>query len=317
MYHRRLHKPSKPTIFALLMLGSAVLVLLPTDFFGSARNMTQLVAFSGYPVSRAADNLANSAKSLAAEPVPAEVHAEAVRSRQAVENQNLALSRELIALQNQVSKLTRFHLDFPGFPKHGRLVPARVVGWDAVPGRESMVLLKGRSNISKGDWVASRLAVQAGGEDGIQDEFRVLASETLIGWVEQTAPYTSRVALLSDAYANRFWRVHIAAVRREGREGARYILDRGEPADFALEGIGDGQMRIVDINARYINEKIIRVGDVVTTDSADPKLPLAMVIGEIVEFQQVKKQPLLYHAIVRHRVDPKSLSDVLIVDVSR
>ncbi|HOA72859.1 MAG TPA: rod shape-determining protein MreC [Phycisphaerae bacterium] len=316
MYYRRLRKPSKPTIFALLMLGSATMALLPRDFFASARNMTQLVAFSGYPVSRAADRISDSAKALAAEPVPAHTHAEVVKARQAAENQNIVLSGQLLELQNLVQQLTRFRNERRNFPAEGRLIPARVVGWDAVPGRDSMVLLKSRSNVDKGDWVTSRIAVQAGSQDGITNDLRVLARETLIGWVEQTAPYVSRVALLSDRYSKVAWRVNVAAINR-GKPRAEFVLDGDTPADFALEGIGDGQMRILDINARFIEQELIRVGDVVTTDGHDPKLPLRMVIGDIVEIHQVKKQPLLYYAIVKHRCDPKDLTNVFIVDVSQ
>jgi cell shape-determining protein MreC len=298
----------------MLMLASAVMVMLPRDFFASARNMTQLVAFSGYPVSRAAESISQSAKSLAAEPVPAKTHAEALQAKQAVENENIALRREILRLQGLDREIGQLR-ERTQLREQGRLIPARVVGWDAVPGRDSMVLLKGRSaNVGSGSWVTSRLAVEAGTQDGVVDDLRVLARQTLIGWVEQSAPYTSRVVLLSDRYSNRVWRIHIAAVGRENRK-PEFVLDGDRPADFALEGIGDGKMRIPDINARFIQEKLIRVGDVVTTDGRDPRLPLAMVIGEIVELEQIKKQPLLYTAIVKHRYDPKELSDVFILDM--
>lgn len=319
MYHRRLRKPSKPAIFAMLMLASAVMIMLPRDFFASARNMTQLVAFSGYPVSRAVDNLADSARAIAAEPVPAKTHMEMVRARQAAENEVIVLQRQILELRNRLGDIANLRGYFDRrdhLRDKGRLIPARVVGWDAVPGRDSMALLKGRSaNVAEGSWVTSRLAIAAGEENGVADDLRVLARQTLIGWVEQTAPYTSRVVLLSDRFTNRVWRVHIAAVGRENRK-PEFVLDGDRPADFALEGIGDGKMRIPDVHARFIREKLIRVGDVVTTDGRDPRLPVAMVIGDIVQLQQIKKQPLLYNAIVRHRYDPKDFSDVLILDMT-
>lgn len=316
MYHRRFRKPSKPTIFAMLMLAAVVVSLLPRDFFGSARDLTQLVALPGAAVTQAANRVSDSAKALSAEPVPAQKFQETLQAKQATENENIALRQQIMQLQNTVAGLQQLR-SRSQFPSDGRLIPARVVGWDAVPGRDSLMLLKGRSDIRDGSWVASRFPVRAGSEDGVRDELRVLARETLIGWIEQSAPFTSRVVLLSDRYTNRVWRVHIAAVGRKDRETEFVAPAPGQdPADFALEGIGNGQMRILDINASYIKQGLIQVGDVITTDGHDPKLPLAMVIGDIVELQPVKKQPLLYHAIVKHRCDPKDMSEVFIVDVS-
>lgn len=313
MYNRRLRKPSKPAIFAMLMLASAIMISLPRDFFGSARNLTQLVAVPGYAVRQAAGTVSESAKAFAAEPVPAEKHAEVVRAKQAVENENIALNQLVIDLQNQVFELQRLR-DRRGFPSDAKLISARVVGWDAVPGRDSMVLFKGRSEVQEGDWVTSRLAVQAGSDDGVQDNFRVLAHETLIGWIEQTAPYTSRVVLLSDRHSNRAWRVHV--LTRPKFAFVQHIQDESRRAEFAMEGIGNGQMSM-EVEARYITENRIKVGDVVTTDGQDARLPLAMVIGDIVELQQIRKKPLLYNVIVKHRFDPKDLSQVFIVDTSR
>lgn len=317
MSHRRLRKPSTPAIFAMLMLASAVMITLPRDFFGSTRNMTQLVALPGWAVTQAADRVAESAKSLGAQPVPAEKHAETVRMNKSLENENVALARQVMAQQDLIAGLQGLR-NRPQFPSQARLIPARVVGRDAVPGRDSMMVFKGRSEVQKGDWVASRLAVQAGSNDGVQENFRVLARETLLGWVEHTAPYTSRVVLLSDRHANRAWRVHVAA-RRNGQEKhgfVRHIQNESHLAEFALEGIGDGKMSM-EMEARYVTEGRIQVGDVVTTDGQDANLPLAMVIGDIVDLQPIPKKPLLYNVIVKHRCDPKDLGEVFIIDASR
>lgn len=316
MYYRRLRRPSKPAIFAMLMVASAGLAILPRSFLSSLRNTTQLAALPQYAVTRAGRGLSQSADGLAAEPVPAVRHAEVLREKQAIENENIALQEQIRSLQTRCEQLQKIRRR-PDFPENGRLIPARVVGWDAVPGRDSLVLLNRPSaKVRRGDWVASRIAIQAGSDEGIHDEFRVLAQSTLIGWIEQTAPYVSRVVLLSDRYSNRVWRVHIASVGR-GDQRPRFVPRGDDYADFALEGIGEGRMRILDIDARFIEEGLIRVGDVVTTDGHDPKLPLAMVIGDIIELQQIKKQPLLYHATVAHRFDPADLSEVLVVDVSQ
>jgi cell shape-determining protein MreC len=321
MYHRRFRKPSKPAIFVMLMLASGVLALLPRDFLAPLRHMTQLAAIGQYGVSGAAKSITQSAKGLRAEPVPAARHAETEAARKAAENENVALRCELERLREINHQLEQVR-NRPQFPSEGRLIPAQVVGWDALPGRDSITLLKGRRpEVKQGDWVASRLAVQAGSHDGASDDLRVLsiealAGQTLIGWVEQASTYASRVVLLSDRYTHRKWYVHIVSMGRPGRENA-YVMENGRPTDFALEGIGDGKMRILDVNARFINDGLIRVGDFVTTDGRDPKLPLTMVIGEIVKLDKLSKHPLLYHAIVEHRCNVKDLSQVFIVNIPR
>ncbi len=316
MYYRRIRKPSKPTIFAMLMALSVGLALLPRDFFSPFRNVTQLIAVPQYGVTAAARSVSHSARDLRSASVPQAKHEKTLAAKQAFENENLSLRQQLFQLQELVGELQRVR-SRPQFPSNGCLIPARIVGWDAVPGRDSLVLLKDRRpDVRQGDWITSRLALNCGSEDGIRDDLRVLARETLIGWIDQAAPYVSRAVLLSDPYSRRKWYVHIASVGREGRSPA-FVMDRGQPVDFALEGIGNGKMRILDVNARFIDEGMIRLGDVVTTDGRDPKLPLPMVVGEIVELQQIKKQPLLYHAIVKHRCDPKDLSEVFIVDIPK
>jgi cell shape-determining protein MreC len=317
MYYRRLRKPSKPTVFAMLIAVSALMVLLPREYLAPARNMTQLAALPQYAVNSAARGMSQSANALRTKPVSAREHDELLKAKQAAENENVSLRQQLALLQDQVGQLRSLR-SRAGFPQDAKLIPARVVAWDAVPGRDSMVLLKGRSgSVQQGDWVASNLAVQAGQENGIRDDLRVLASETLIGWIEQTAPYVSRVVLLSDTHANRKWRVHVVAVGRHGRENEFVRNANQELAAFAMEGIGNGQMRLLDVDARYIREGAIREGDVVTTDGHDPKLPVTMVIGEIVEFTQIQKQPLLYNATIKHRCPPKDISEVFIVDTPR
>jgi hypothetical protein len=97
------------------------------------------------------------------------------------------------------------------------------------------MLLKGRSaTVNPGDWVASRVAVQAGSHQGVRDDLRVLGRETLIGWVEQTAPYLSRVVLLSDKFSNRVWRVHVAA-RRTGQKSYDFVRHLEDPGRWARQ----------------------------------------------------------------------------------
>ncbi|MCL2330092.1 MAG: hypothetical protein FWC56_02195 [Phycisphaerae bacterium] len=313
MYQRRFRKPSKPVIFALLMVGSLVLALMPRDFLAPLRQATQLAGVAQYGATSVTRGVTQSAKTLLAEPVPADEHAKTETARVAAENENIVLRGQVQQLQTMVDELRNVR-NRSQFPSGGRLVSARVVGWDTAAGRDSLALFKPTSrNVRKDDWVASSLLVDASNKDIACDE-RVLARETLIGWVEQPTSMASRVVLLSDRYSHRKWTVHVAKVGRPDRQN-EFVMEEGRPVGFALEGIGGGKMRMTDIPAQYVKNGIIRVNDVVTTDGRDPKLPLSMVIGEIESLEPIKKQPLLYNAIVKHRCDPKELADVLIVNI--
>lgn len=316
MYPRRLRRLTRSHAFAIMMVAAAGYLLMPRDFLAPARDMTQLIALPQTAATRVAEAVAGSAQAISHPPVPAEEHEKLLHEQQAAENENIALRQQVIQLQAIVGDLQHIR-GREGFPGNAQLIPARVVAWDAVPDRESLLVTKSRSpEVRRGDWVASRLAVQAGSQDGLQEGLAVLARESLLGWVEQTAPYVSRVVLLSDRYSNRVIRVYVAAVGRKGRE-PQYVLHDGTPAEFALRGIGNGKMKILDINARFIDEDLIRVGDVVTTDGHDPAMPLTMVIGEIESIERIRNQPLLCEAVVKHRCDPGDLSRVYIVDLAQ
>ena len=48
----------------------------------------------------------------------------------------------------------------------------------------------------------------------------------------------------------------------------------------------------------------------------DPSLPLALVIGPIRELERDRENRLYYQAMVEHRVDPRSVGEVYIVDLA-
>lgn len=311
-------RPSKQTTFAIMMVTSAVLLLLPWDILGAAKSLSQLAAVPQAVVSGASQSLTEPLRSLGTPALSAEKHAELVARQEALENENTSLTLHLAELQARIDELTRIRRE--GFPAHGKLIPAKIIGADAVASRGSLLLSKGSlSQVKVGDWVTSRRFVDAGTEDGVRKGASVLARESLIGWVEETEALTSRVVLLSDNVSRRVTKVHIG--RHDATSGSRLVamLD-GKPASFALQGAGGGLMKIPEIGSRWVDQKLIRVGDVVISSPDDARLPVAMVIGEIIAMEKVrddKKKPLYYNALVKHRYDPRLLGQVFIADFSR
>ncbi len=311
----RLRRPSKPTVFAMLMAASLVMVLLPGDPLRPVKNLTQLMAPLQLATLEATRGVTAPLRTLADGPATPEQRAKLLREKQALENENAALRQQMAELQSTIQELTGIRQrGFPP-PPRGVLIPARVISLDAAPGRDSLVVGKGHvQKVSQDAWVAWQLEVGAGSDQGVQDACAVLARQCLIGRVQQVAPLTSRVVLFSDRLASRPMRVHVAS--RNPRDGTHQLLAvKGEPLAFVLEGAGGGRMRIRDIPASLVDGRHLRVGDLVTSSPGHSTLPMAMVIGEIRELNLNRANPVHYDALVRYLYDPRTLRRVFIANL--
>ena len=76
-------------------------------------------------------------------------------------------------------------------------------------------------------------------------------------------------------------------------------------------------MIIRDIPRLLVETGQVRAGDLVTSVPDDTRLPIAVVIGPIEDLRPNRDNPVCFNAVVRHMVDPASLSEVLIVDLSQ
>jgi cell shape-determining protein MreC len=305
--HRKL---TPPQIFGLLMLASALFVVLPAHWLRPAGNMTQLMALPQGVMNGAGQQIDDGIKRLRTEPVAAAEYEKVVNEKLAAETETASLRQRVGELEATVQSLTRLHQR--GFPTGGTLIPARVIATDAA-GRDSLLLGKADlKNVKSGDWVASRMMVQAGAQDGVREQLAVIGNECLIGYIESTGPLAARVVLLSDRAANKAMRVRIVPRDRKRPN----LTSNSKYVNFALEGAGQGRMRITDIPREYIDTGRLKAGDLITTDPNNPRLPLAMVVGEIKELTHVKDKPVFYQAIVTPLSDPKRLSQVFVVDLS-
>lgn len=312
----RFRRPSKQTLFVTLMGASAVSLLLPREVLGPARSVVNLVALAQWPASAASRRVADFPLEMTA--ITPEQHSALVSQLEAQQNRANSLAVQVAELRSVVQELTHLR-ELPGFPRDGRLIPAQIIASDAVASRGSLLLSKGTvSKARVGDWVTSRRFIDSGSADGTRKDAAVLAHETLLGWVEATEAFTSRVVLLSDNLSGHKLVVHIIRQEKDGTQ-LQVSMDH-KPLKFSLEGAGSGLMRIPEVSAQYVQNGIIRAGDLVMSNPNEARLPVSLVIGEIVSLDKVvdsRKKPLYYTAIVRHRVDPQTLSRVFIADFSR
>jgi len=316
MPYQRFLPPSKRTVFVLLMAASAVMLAIPSRHLQRpASEMVQLIAYPQWAVHQATLKATEPLRALARQQMTAEQQADLEEANKGLQNENAVLRQQIETLRQTVNELTMLREN--GLPTDGVIISAEVIAGDAAPRQDSFLIGKGSAQgVRHQDWVASRLFVQAGEQDGVRADAAVLARQCLIGWVEQTASFTSRIVLLSDPEANRGMRVHIAHYDASTNQPRPVLLD-GRLAEFVLRGADAGQMIIRDIKDDFIKVGVVGPGDLVLSDANDPKLGLSLVIGQIEELQHNRNQPLLYDAVVRHRFDPTTLSQVLIVDRSR
>lgn len=301
-YHLRLTRPpSKTAVLRALLVASAVMLMLPSDFLKPLRGMAQLIAIPQWAVREGTVQVRQQIQSLASESIPAEKHQEVLREKAALENELASLRQRLVDAESSIQELTGLRKRLPA---QATLVPARVIGLDAAAGRDSLLVgdLKGLK-ARQGDWVASRVFLDAGTESGVRDQLAVLSRECLLGWVEQSSAFASRVVLLSDPLTRRPLHVRIGSRRKQA---PLYTA-------FALEGAGQGRMLIPDVPADLIKGGRVAVGDVVTSDPSNPNLPVALVIGEIRELVRNRQKPLFYDALVAPLLEPASLSHVYVV----
>ncbi len=307
-------RPSKPAVFIGLMLASGLLLLTPRDPLLPLKNLAQPLALPQFGYGSATNLIAETARDITRDTVSSERYREVVQRSRAFEMENASLREKLTQLESDAAELAGLR-ELPGMPKQAKLIPARVLGYDAAPGRDTLSVSPGRLNdVEPEDWVASGLTIDVGTREGVVADAAVLSRECLVGWVAETAPLVSRVVLLVDRVAT-----HPVGVRITPRSTQRppATLD-GEPITFVLQGLGGGLMAMRDIPASLVDETQIQIGDLVTSDPNDPRLPVAMMIGQIERLERARdaEKPLYYDAIVRPVCDDRELRDLVIIDLS-
>ncbi|UCG33602.1 MAG: rod shape-determining protein MreC [Phycisphaerales bacterium] len=307
MYRRRRsRKASVRTIFFLLVLLAFLIIWLPSAWTRPLNNVMQLLAPAEDILNRVGHAADSTLDDWSGEPVPHQQFAEYQDANRHLTNTVVSLSARVAELEQLNRELT--HLRDAGFPREGRLIPARVLRRDAVAWRDALLLDKGAASSARPDApVISRCFVNIGAETGVTDGMAVLAGEVLVGRVLSSAPYTSSVLLLSDT--SHRMTVLIGRMAENGWD----VL----PAEFLLQGVGRGRMIIEDVDHKYIEQGQIRPGDLVVSPPGHSALPLALTIGRVVEIEPHSESPLLLY---RLQVEPAAaydqLASVYVVDTT-
>lgn len=293
------HYPSKPAVFAVLMVVSAGLALLPARWTAVIDGVLQPLAWIVSPIS-AGSRGARSAVDSVGEPAPTREEQEALRERTQwlelqLHHQQVATA-ELEHMLADVSGLRSQLLDLDS-----KIIIAPVVGGDASPQRETLLIGRGASDgVMIDDWVAAGAPPQIRGP--AVTARAPLLQQWLIGRIIETAPHTSRVQLATDAKFGR----ELTWVAKSLPDGAWEVGDH----ECALRGLGGGRMRIEAAPEDYFADS----RTVVLLPLAHPR-PLALVLGRIVSSTTLDTG-LHYHLEVEPWGDAKSLAYVYVISLS-
>ena len=132
----------------------------------------------------------------------------------------------------------------------------------------------------------------------------------LIGWVEHAGTHTARVKLLSDPACR--MPVIVGRLIQEDVTALSTV-----DAEFWLAGTGDGRLRVIDVDHRYVESDppAIQVGDMVLTSQYDQRLPVPLTIGTVSEIEANPHNRLLYTLTVESAV-PERLREVYVLDLA-
>lgn len=302
-------KLSQRSIFILLMVGSVLALLVPRGWTDPIKHLTQVVV--------PAEDLSYSAAHGAAAGLN-ELDRNVAAKRDSLSEMltrelasETAFSEQLRQENERLRALRREYRIPPSVP----ILPAKVVAHDIVAWRDSVLVERGSlRDVSFKDWVTSRLFLDQGAASGASEGHAVLASEALIGRIEQISPYMSRVQLFSDVDSPPI------AVQIGSIDGS---LVRLVDYPCSLRGEGRGRMKIANVPYKYIqtddNDRSaeqpprIKPGDMVFSAPEHLGLPVPLAIGRVESVEENPKKRLVYDVHIVPVVPLKELRDVYII----
>lgn len=301
---------SPRAVFLLLLILSAAALWMPRQWSDQLKHAVQVIVPGDDLVYRASSTAARATSKLDDKDRASRMEREALLHEL---GSQIAVAAQLRQENDRLRDLRQRSI-LPSTP----ILPARVVAWDIVAWRDSLLVERGSSRgVSWRDWVATRLFVAEGGESGVAEGQAVLARECLIGRVEQVSPYMSRVQLLSDVDSPRI-QVQIGGLAGGKMEFVDYPC--------SLRGLGRGRMVIEDVPYQYVQaeaeeqpsangKRRIRIDDLAYSAAGQLGLPMPLVIGKVSGIEKNPKKRLVYSVTVAPAVEIPEVREVFIVPV--
>lgn len=289
---------SSKKLIGLVCVGALVAILIPRAITRRSGGLVQVLAPFQDAASRVADDVAG-------------LFGDGERSGESADNGDVEALRRAVAsltaqnvhLREEVEMLTRVR--GRGLGATGSLIPTRAIADDASLWRRSKLILGGtRRGFSDNDAVISQMNVELTTEQGAKNGLAVLSGESLVGVIDHAGTFTSRVRLLNDPATK--IPVAVGRVQDDGFTSPEAV--------FWLLGRGDAGIQIRDVHHRYVDDGVIRVGDIVLTLPDDANLPPSLSIGGISRIYPDPDNALLYILDVDTGIDLAALRRLYVVD---
>lgn len=290
---------TKPAAFAILMIATALLALLPVRWTGCTDGLMLPVSPITWVFSGGTRRARSAVDGLAAPPSTRD-------DFERLRRQNERLARQVGQQQILIADMEQVVADLSGLrdqlaDPRVRIVFAAVMAGDASPARETLFISKGaRHGVAVGDWVAA--GVPAAERDPAATGRELLLQQWLVGVISEAHPYLSRVQLTTDPQFG----TQLAGVAKPLTDGTWEVAERS----CGLVGLGNGRMRIdraaVDYRAAGYT--------IVLAPLSQPQ-PLALAVGRIIGSQRLETG-VHYNFEVEPWADARELSHVYVISCS-
>jgi cell shape-determining protein MreC len=293
-------RPSKPYVFAILMVASAIVALLPVSWTGCADGVVQPLGWVVWTFSKGTNEARDALGKATSPDHTPEEYRNLLREKEELTRKLVHQEVEIVELERQVADLSGLRDQLTD--RRAKIIFASVVGGDTSPKRETLTISKGhRQGVKLDDWVAAGVSPderdpEATGRD-------LLLRQWLIGRVSEVYPYLSRVQLMTDPH---FGPQRVQAARL-GEDGSLQLAK----TQCGLVGLGEGRMRIDRASEDYFASGYT----IVVAPLALPR-PIALVVGRIVASETLETG-LHYNLEVQPWGTARTLSQVYVISFSQ
>jgi cell shape-determining protein MreC len=234
---------------------------------------------------------------------------------QQIRGQLLAYEQYMIEQQRQLNEIADLRGNFQDFPC--TLVPAKVIGGDANPLRDTR-LISPASKVTAHNPVTTRgLAVQS--PTALPGELAVLSSSALVGRVAESGAWTARLQTVCDAGFQT-----AVTIKRDPANPRKIQVDQQQagrviPVEKALDAADPWVPAILHGDGRGLTSSELPAyhkvlpGDWVYTAGNDPRLPMPVLVGVVAAVHPVETDSNHCRLEVRPAADLATLRDVYVV----
>jgi cell shape-determining protein MreC len=301
--------PSKPAVFALLMLLALILALLPAGWTNWIRSPFQVLVFLQRPVTTAGQGVDEELDTVLGGQLSRKQAQQLVKKHDRMRLKVAQLEAWLQVLEQRFDAVCGVREQL--WSDAADIVIAPVYGYDSSPRRDTLLIGRGsEARLRPGQWVVAGIPPEE--IDRSERGAELMLAQWLVGRVSEVFPRVSRVRLASDP---RFGAPHSGEKVMVAKELAKGYWDEGRAvfeetteAVYLLTGLGRGRMLIGQADA-----DLYGAGYRFVLVPSSPDLPATLSIGKVVGSKRLEQAALHFDVMVAPWQDPAELAYVFVI----